>query len=166
MKEKEGRNEPHAATAFENAGTALEGVIVVGSSMALPFWSLIEQVDFIKGGNISGVGEECDEERNISGVIFGVFAIWVELHPPLVPSNAELVARNAFSNAHSLCQRVALYFERVRPQHCLCHGFGTAATLFCHLLHRHLPIFPTNTHSAGYVNGFSFCSLQMLKRRR
>ncbi|WVZ05544.1 hypothetical protein V8G54_018890, partial [Vigna mungo] len=121
----------------------------MGTSMAFPFWCLIEQDDLIKDGNISGVGIECDEERNIRGVIFGVFAIWVELYAPFVASNGELLAVNAFSNAHSLCQRVSFYFKHVRPQHYLCHRFRTAPRSHTSpMLSRHLPI----SHSLLLLN--------------
>jgi len=97
--------------------------------MALTFSSLIEQVEFIKGANTSGhPGKESDEGRDIRVVvIFSVFAIWVEVYDPFVPSNAELLAFNVFPNAHSLCQRVTLYLERVSPEYCLRRRFRTAA---------------------------------------
>jgi len=101
----------------------------VATSMALTVPSLIEQVEVIEGANISGHGQEFDEDRDMRALILPESAIWVEAQEPIAPSNVELLAFNVLPNAHSLRQRVTLYLERVRPEHHFLLQFRTAARL-------------------------------------
>ncbi|RDX62637.1 hypothetical protein CR513_59005, partial [Mucuna pruriens] len=90
-------------------------------NLVLAVTTLVEQGEFEERANIGALGSECDEDGDISGVIFGVLAVGVKVYGPLVTSHRESLAGYVFSDADSLRQRVTLDNELVRTVHRLRH---------------------------------------------
>lgn len=75
--------------------------------------TLIHERQFEESSNIGALAGQCNENRDISGMILWILAVRVEVNRPLVASDREILAGNVFSNAHTFGQRVALDHELV-----------------------------------------------------
>lgn len=71
-------------------------------NLVLAVAALVEKREFEERANVGAFGSERDEDGDISGVIFGVLAVGIEVYRPLVPSNRERLARDVFADSDSL----------------------------------------------------------------
>lgn len=65
------------------------------------FTTLINQGELEKGTNIGAFASKSDENRDIRGMVFRVFAIWVEINCPLITTNSESLASYVFPYTNS-----------------------------------------------------------------
>lgn len=92
-------NLPHTAAVLERVGAAFEGAIEVAVDFVLAFAALVDEGELEEGANISALAGEGDEDGDIGGVIFGVFAVRVKVNGPLVTAHSEILAGDVFTHA-------------------------------------------------------------------
>ena len=89
--------------------------------LVLGVGALVNESQLEEGADIGAVAGEGDEDGDVSGVVFGVFTVRVEVNCPLVTSHREVLAGDVLPNTHSLRQRVPFDCEVVGPIHRLRH---------------------------------------------
>lgn len=90
----------------------------------LAFTALVHKRELEKSPNIGALAGKGNEYRDIGRIVFGIFAIGVEVDGPLVTTDGEALAGYVFANAHAFGQGVSLDDEFVGPIHGLGHRLG------------------------------------------
>lgn len=85
----------------------------MGMNLMFPFTTLIKEGEFKERSHIGAFTRQSDEDRDISRIIFRVFAIGVKINCPLVTGNGEIVAGDVLADTDTLGKRVTLYGEMV-----------------------------------------------------
>ena len=86
---------------YESVRPNREGVTEVAMNLVLSFLAYVEQSEIEQRTNVGALGMECNEDRDISGIIFGVPTIREKVYGPLEPSHYESLTHDVFPNAHS-----------------------------------------------------------------
>nr|KYP71071.1 hypothetical protein KK1_010315 [Cajanus cajan] len=94
-------------------------------NLVLPLAALVEEREFEERPDVGAFAGQGDEDGDVSGIVLGVLAVGVEVDRPVVPSDAEQIARNVLPHSHPLRQRVPLDHEPVRAVHRLRHRLRT-----------------------------------------
>ena len=86
---------------YESGSPNREGATEVAMNLVLPMFRS-EQREIEQRTNVGALGMECNKDRDISGIIFGVPTIREKVYGPLEPSHYESLTHDVFPNAHSL----------------------------------------------------------------
>ena len=74
---------------------------------------LINKRQFEESSNIGALAGQCNENRDISGMILRILAVRIEVNRPLVSPDHKSLTGNVFPDAHAFRQGVAFNHELV-----------------------------------------------------
>lgn len=120
-------NIPHASSALQRVGSALEGAIEVAMHLMLPLPALVDQRQLKKCPHVRTFAGERDEDRHIHRIVLGILPVGIEVNRPVEPAHREQVARDVLPRSHPLRERIPPDRKTVGPIHRLVHGFGGRA---------------------------------------
>lgn len=89
----------------------------------LPFPALINKSKLEQRPHIRALARQRDENRDVSGIVLGIFTVGVKVNRPFIAPDGEIMAGDMLADAHSFGHGVALDQKSVRPV----YGLGDGA---------------------------------------
>lgn len=138
---------PHTAPVLQRIRPTLERPIEMAMHFMLPFPALVNKSQLEQRAHVRPLARQRDENRDVGGVVLGIFTVGVKVNRPLVAPDGEIVAGDMLADAHSFGHGVALDHEAVRPVYRL--GDGARASR-------------RNQQVRGSLRRFQHCSMLRL----